>query len=114
MRRELAAALMVVLLFSAPAPACQGGCDGAADCPHHEAGAETMVTPGEATAVDPICGMVISEPHAADRLEYQGTTYFFCRKGEKERFLRDPQAYLGERSGEEPSVGPPDAAGHGQ
>ncbi len=49
-------------------------------------------------AVDPVCGMTVAIRAAPCSAQYGGTTYYFCHPGCKERFLRDPLAYLGSPS----------------
>lgn len=44
---------------------------------------------------DPVCGMMIDEKTAAGKSEYQGTTYYFCAPGCKQRFDQNPQGYAG-------------------
>ena len=96
MLRGIPIVVLAAVLAAAPAPS--RACGAGRDCPgrHHD---DAMVTPGEARALDPVCGMVISESHAAARVEYGGVTYFFCRDAEKEKFLQDPEAFLGGREG---------------
>lgn len=43
---------------------------------------------------DPVCGMQVEEESAAATAEYQGSTYYFCAVGCKEKFEADPEAYL--------------------
>jgi Cu+-exporting ATPase len=43
--------------------------------------------------------MEVDEQLAAATSEYQGTTYYFCAPGCKRQFDRDPECYLGTRSG---------------
>jgi len=52
------------------------------------------------TAVDPVCHMQVdmSNPGGGTS-EYEGTTYYFCGRGCKVAFDKEPQAYLsGEKS----------------
>jgi xanthine dehydrogenase accessory factor len=42
-------------------------------------GSEPLGTPE--TAIDPICGMVVTVEGAAHTLEHEGTTYYFCGSG---------------------------------
>jgi Cu+-exporting ATPase len=47
-----------------------------------------------AAAVDPVCGMTV-DPHAAPaQTVWQGSTYYFCCSGCREKFQADPQRYL--------------------
>ncbi|NOY52421.1 MAG: YHS domain-containing protein [Deltaproteobacteria bacterium] len=45
--------------------------------------------------------MEISSDRAVAEVEYKGKTYYFCGKGEKETFLRDPEKYLKGETGPE-------------
>jgi len=45
-------------------------------------------------AVDPVCGMTVDPARAAGRVEYDGTTYYFCSKGCVAKFTADPKKYL--------------------
>jgi Cu+-exporting ATPase len=45
-------------------------------------------------ATDPVCGMEVDPATAAATSEYQGTTYYFCAVGCKNRFDKDPQSYI--------------------
>ena len=40
--------------------------------------------------IDPVCKMPVSEDKAPGKLEYKGETYYFCAKGCRERFEKDP------------------------
>ncbi len=94
--------LAVSLIFQVSAMACQNGKCDPANCARHKA----MMEHGEhhagseagEMALDPICGMKISKAHAAETVEYQGQTYHFCMKDEKEAFLSNPEKYLKEES----------------
>lgn len=48
--------------------------------------------------VDPVCGMKVEQdvPHRSD---YEGRTYYFCCRGCKVEFDRDPGRYV-EKEGE--------------
>jgi YHS domain-containing protein len=43
---------------------------------------------------DPVCGMEVSHNTAADELEYQGKTCYFCARACREAFETDPMKYL--------------------
>ena len=43
---------------------------------------------------DPVCGMMVEKDKAAATSEYQGQTYYFCARGCKVAFDRDPEKYL--------------------
>ena len=47
-------------------------------------------------ATDPVCKMPVSEDKAPEKLEYKGKTYYFCAKGCKDRFEKDPEKYFKE------------------
>ncbi|MBA3483923.1 MAG: heavy metal translocating P-type ATPase [Pirellulales bacterium] len=47
-----------------------------------------------ATAVDPVCGMTVETDKAADRVEFQGETHFFCSKQCGKKFREAPASYL--------------------
>ena len=55
------------------------------DHPHYRK--DTEVT-------DPVCGMTIHQLSAADSLEHEGKTYYFCAITCKERFARDPSRFV--------------------
>ena len=44
--------------------------------------------------VDPVCKMLVMPETAAAEYDYEGTTYYFCNPGCKERFAADPGKYL--------------------
>jgi YHS domain-containing protein len=44
--------------------------------------------------LDPVCGMMVEPQKAAGTSEYQGKTYYFCSRGCKVVFDRDPEKYL--------------------
>ena len=43
---------------------------------------------------DPVCGMAIDPKTAGAKTVYAGKTYYFCSKEDKEKFDKDPEAYL--------------------
>jgi len=45
-------------------------------------------------AIDPVCGMEVSEAEAAGTSVFQGKTYYFCAASCKERFDADPLKFL--------------------
>jgi len=55
---------------------------------HHHA-------PAHAAATDPVCGMSVDPHTAKHRAEHGGRTYYFCSAGCREKFVTDPQKYLG-------------------
>jgi Cu+-exporting ATPase len=42
---------------------------------------------------DPVCGMSIDPETAAERVEYMGTTHYFCSTGCWSKFEKDPARY---------------------
>lgn len=51
-------------------------------------------------AKDPVCGMDVDEKSAAGTSEYNGKTYYFCSKGCKTAFDKEPEKYLGSTESE--------------
>jgi len=43
---------------------------------------------------DPVCGMIVREDMAPEKTEYKGKTYYFCARGCRERFEKNPERYL--------------------
>ena len=62
---------------------------------HSEAHRKTIATNAGQTvsAVDPVCGMSV-EPAIAEKVEFSGTTYYFCSAGCRAKFIADPDKYL--------------------
>lgn len=52
-------------------------------------------------AVDPVCGMTVTKAKAAATFDYKGTTYYFCSKGCKEAFSKEPEKYLAKKAAKE-------------
>jgi YHS domain-containing protein len=46
-------------------------------------------------AVDPVCGMEVSETSAPAETLYKGKTYYFCSPDCKDEFEEDPEEYMG-------------------
>jgi len=44
--------------------------------------------------IDPVCKMKVDPEKAAATSVYQGKTYYFCARGCKIAFDRDPEKYL--------------------
>jgi len=44
---------------------------------------------------DPVCGMTVDPKTAAGTSEYKGQTYYFCSKGCKAQFDKDPEKFVG-------------------
>lgn len=56
-----------------------------------------MPAPGDASALDPVCGMTVDKLAAEARdlvSDHEGTTYWFCGKGCKLEFGDDPGRFL--------------------
>jgi Cu+-exporting ATPase len=49
-----------------------------------------------AAAIDPVCGMTVDPAATAHKALHQGTDYFFCSRGCREKFVADPARYLHE------------------
>ena len=45
-------------------------------------------------AKDPVCGMTVDPARAKHSYELDGTTYYFCSAGCREKFIADPKKYL--------------------
>lgn len=56
-------------------------------------------------AKDPVCGMDVDPSQAAGQSEYNGQTYYFCSKGCKVAFDRNPEKYLGVSGGDAAQAG---------
>lgn len=44
-------------------------------------------------AIDPVCAMSVEERDAPERLDYEGTTYYFCSTDCREEFEANPEDY---------------------
>lgn len=42
---------------------------------------------------DPVCGMTIEEADAAETIDHEGKTYYFCSKDCADTFREDPESY---------------------
>ena len=51
------------------------------------------------TYVDPVCGMEVTAENAADSLEFDGQTYYFCSPGCRASFEAAPERYIRPLSG---------------
>lgn len=49
---------------------------------------------------DPVCGMKVDQAKAQQKSEYQGTTYYFCSEGCKNKFDANPAQFV--KKGEKP------------
>lgn len=45
---------------------------------------------------DPVCGMMVEEAPDAITYEYKGKTYYFCSRGCRRAFEKDPEKILKE------------------
>ena len=54
------------------------------------------------SALDPVCGMSVDPATATEKVDYSGSTYYFCSAGCKETFVKDPAKYIARSK-----VGPP-------
>jgi len=45
-------------------------------------------------AKDPVCNMNVDEKKAAATSAYKGKTYYFCAKGCKEKFDKEPEKFI--------------------
>ncbi len=48
---------------------------------------------------DVVCGMMVDPKSAAGKSEYKGKTYYFCSKGCKASFDKEPDKYIGAPAG---------------
>lgn len=48
---------------------------------------------------DPVCGMEVDEKRATATSTHAGKTYFFCAKGCKAAFDKEPEKYLSGEKG---------------
>ena len=46
-----------------------------------------------ADALDPVCGMTVAASGAAMPFDHDGTTYYFCCAGCRQKFSQNPDAY---------------------
>ncbi len=49
--------------------------------------------PKPAKARDPVCGLIV-EKNPNMSAEYQGQTYYFCSKTDRDKFKENPQKYV--------------------
>src|SRR5262245_60039033 len=45
-------------------------------------------------AIDPVCGMSVEPSKARGSFNHQGTTYYFCSPGCRDKFASDPEGWL--------------------
>lgn len=43
---------------------------------------------------DPVCGMNVDPNRASGRIDYRGTTYYFCSESCKHKFDQNPSEYV--------------------
>lgn len=48
---------------------------------------------------DVVCGMTVDPKTAAGQSEYKGKTYYFCSRGCKAAFDKNPEKYIGAQAG---------------
>ena len=48
---------------------------------------------------DPVCGMTVRPETASASADHHGTTYYFCSRGCREKFVADPERYLSKPPG---------------
>jgi len=63
---------------------------------HHESYGHSAVTAEAGRVRDPVCGMMIDPAGAADRVEHNGRTWYFCSKGCAAKFRANPDQYTHE------------------
>ena len=56
-------------------------------------GKETGQVSPQTTIKDPVCGMEVGS-RTTEKATYQGKTYYFCSKADREKFLADPDKYV--------------------
>ncbi|MCJ9428805.1 heavy metal translocating P-type ATPase [Kordiimonas marina] len=66
-------------------------------CCHH-----THEETGGHEVKDPVCGMTVNPETAKHTAAYKGTDYYFCAARCREKFVADPESYLGEKKPEKP------------
>jgi YHS domain-containing protein len=54
---------------------------------------EASQVPLQTITKDPVCGMEVG-PRATQKATYQGKTYYFCSRADREKFLSDPSKYV--------------------
>jgi len=52
--------------------------------------------PRPETARDAVCGLMV-EKNPELSANYQGTTYYFCSRADRDKFLKNPQNYAKEQ-----------------
>ena len=59
---------------------------------------------------DPVCKMIVSPETAAAKAEHNGTTYYFCMTGCRDKFIADPEKYLNASTADHSAMDTADAA----
>src|SRR3546814_16446842 len=59
-----------------------------------------------APTIDPVCGMTVDPAATAHHAEHDGTQFHFCSARCREKFVADPEAYLGTAPRAEPEATP--------
>jgi P-type Cu+ transporter len=65
---------------------------------HIQDHSETAPTPPAGQAVDPVCGMTVDPGPQTLTAEHEGSRYYFCSGSCLDKFHKDPQAYLKDKS----------------
>jgi Cu+-exporting ATPase len=73
----------------------------------HELGGRSQEAVAAPQLKDPVCGMTV-RPESPHRLDYKGTTYYFCSASCRAKFEADPERYLA--AGAAPTTRPQAAA----
>jgi P-type Cu+ transporter len=60
-----------------------------------------------AEAVDPVCGMKVATDRGKPTEIHENKTYYFCREGCREKFVKDPARYLARDPAEPGPAAPP-------
>lgn len=83
--------MLLVLTLSSPLPLFAGE-EHRHDTMGHAM--ETKAPAADDAVTDPVCGMSFKPEDAAEKVEYEGTTYYFCMTDDAATFRKDPQKYL--------------------
>jgi YHS domain-containing protein len=55
--------------------------------------AQNKNAPKPDKALDPVCGLIVDkDPNLS--VDYQGQTYYFCTKADRDKFRENPQKYV--------------------
>lgn len=88
---EVALSILAEIVQARPTGAAKTATTEAAPAPSAVAQPLASAT---ATAIDPVCGMSVTVDLARQTAEVDGVAYYFCCAQCREKFLKDPQAYL--------------------